>query len=137
MKLLGIPIGIITGEQTNIVKRRSEKLKIDYLFQGVTDKVAIAESLRKKLKLNWEEIAYIGDDLGDIELLKKVGVSAAPLNAPQYIKELCTFQLSKKGGDGAFREFVEQIFISRKILDWVLEQYGIKNQDSTKIDQHQ
>ena len=71
-KHLSIPVGIITGEDTAIVQRRSEKLKIDYLFQGIQDKLTVATELCAKLNISLAEVAYIGDDLGDIALLKRL-----------------------------------------------------------------
>lgn len=106
---LGIPVGIITAEQTAIVERRSQKLKVDYLFQGVADKLSIAKSLCEELNISLSEVAYIGDDLGDIKLLREVGFSCAPANAPDYVKRMVHFVTSKAGGEGAFREFVEKI----------------------------
>lgn len=104
-----IPIGIITGENTNIVSRRAEKLKIDFLFQGVIDKVAVAQNLCCTLNITLKEIAYIGDDLCDLELLRLVGFSGAPQNAIGYIKENVDYVTSLSGGYGAFREFVEVV----------------------------
>jgi 3-deoxy-D-manno-octulosonate 8-phosphate phosphatase (KDO 8-P phosphatase) len=104
-----IPVGIITGEQTNIVKRRAEKLQIDYLFQGVSNKVAVALSLCESLNISIADVAYIGDDINDIELLKIVGISGSPFSAPKYIKNIVQIVTEKKGGEGAFREFVETI----------------------------
>jgi len=115
-KKINIPVGIITGEDTEIVKRRAEKLKIDFLYQGVSNKVAIASEICEKLKISLTEVAYIGDDLGDIELLTKVGISAAPKNAPEYVKAKVNFVTTKEGGEGAFREFVETIFGEELIL---------------------
>lgn len=106
---LNIPVGIITCEDTEIVARRAKKLKVDYLCQGVTNKVKVAEELCDQLGLTMEEVAYIGDDLGDMALLKMVGFSGAPANAPTYVKELAKCVTQKRGGEGAFREFVETI----------------------------
>ena len=103
----GIPVGILTGETTSIVKRRAEKLGVDYLFQGVTNKLEIAQGLCGELCISLDEVAYIGDDLNDIELLRKVGVSGVPASAPEYIRRLATVSLQKRGGEGVFREFVE------------------------------
>lgn len=105
----GIPVGILTGECTRIVERRAEKLKIDYLFQGVTDKLDMARKLCDKLGISLEEVAYIGDDINDVALLQHVGVSGVPASAPSYILRLATIPLSKRGGEGVFREFVETI----------------------------
>lgn len=104
-----IPVGIITGEETEIVARRARKLKVDYLFQGVKEKLEVVTQLAEKLGIDFSEIAYIGDDLNDVEVLKKVGISGAPSSAPEYIKKLTNVKLEKKGGEGVFREFVEQI----------------------------
>ncbi len=112
-KKLNIPVCIITGENTEIVRRRAEKLQIDFLFQGVSDKLKVARDLCKEMGIELNDVAYIGDDLMDMSLLREVGISAAPDNAPQYVKEITHFVTSKKGGEGAFREFVESIIISR------------------------
>lgn len=106
---LHIPVGIITGENTQIVSRRAEKLKIDYLYQGIKDKYTVAKELCRKLGISINEVAYIGDDIGDYELLSKVGISAAPSSAPSFIVNSVKIKLQKKGGEGVFREFVEYI----------------------------
>lgn len=104
-----IPVGIITGEDTEIVARRAAKLKVDYLFQGVKNKLEVADNLCKELNITLEDVAYIGDDLGDVELLKNVGISATPNSAPDYIKKYSQMVMTKNGGEGVFREFVEKI----------------------------
>lgn len=110
---LGIPVGILTGENTEIVRRRAEKLKIDYLYLGAKDKVAIANSLCEKLHISINSVAYIGDDLNDMNLLKLVGWAGVPPSAPIYVRELSNVPLYKKGGEGVFREFVESILSDR------------------------
>jgi 3-deoxy-D-manno-octulosonate 8-phosphate phosphatase (KDO 8-P phosphatase) len=104
-----IPVGIITTEDTQIVKRRAEKLKIEYLFQGISEKLEVASQLCRKLNISLDEVAYIGDDLKDVGLLRAVGWSGAPNNAPVYIKKEVKIITDKNGGEGAFREFVEKI----------------------------
>lgn len=108
-KRLKIPVAIMTGEKTNIVKRRAEKLKIDFLFQGVCDKLNTAKNLCEKLNIQLSEVAFIGDDLNDLKLLREVGISGAPMNASDYIKKEVSIVTNRKGGDGAFREFIETI----------------------------
>ena len=105
----GIPVGIITSENTEIVQRRANKLKIEYLFQGVSNKLECAVKLCKELNITLQEVAYIGDDLGDIELLKRVKWRGVPSSAPPYMKSIGNIPLQKKGGEGVFREFVEII----------------------------
>jgi 3-deoxy-D-manno-octulosonate 8-phosphate phosphatase (KDO 8-P phosphatase) len=104
---LDIELGIITGEDTEIVKRRADKLKIKYLYLGISDKLPVAQKLCEELGITLNEVAYIGDDIGDLELLKAVGISSAPANAPDYIKKYVDYVTQKSGGEGAFREFVE------------------------------
>lgn len=107
---LGIPVGILTGENTNIVKRRSDKLKMDYLYLGCKDKVAAVTDLCSQLGIRMEDVAYIGDDLNDMKLLGLVGWAGVPSSAPAYVRKLANVKLTKKGGEGVFREFVETVF---------------------------
>ena len=104
-----IPVGIITGEDTEIVARRAAKLKVDYLFQGVKNKLEIAQNICNELNITLDDVAYIGDDLGDVELLVNVGISATPNSAPEDKKKSAQMVMSKNGGEGVFREFVEKI----------------------------
>ena len=121
-KYLKIPVGIITGEDTDIVRNRAKKLEIDYLYLGVNNKLKIVKELSIKLKIDLSQIAYIGDDFNDIELLKNVGISATPSDAPDYIQKFSKIRLQKKGGEGVFREFVEKIIGPEKVLT-VIEEY--------------
>jgi 3-deoxy-D-glycero-D-galacto-nononate 9-phosphatase len=118
-KHLKIKIAIITGESTNIVKRRSDKLKVDYCFMGAKNKVGVAEELRKELGLEWKDIAFIGDDINDIQLMKLVGIPGCPANAPEYIKREVKLITKKTGGEGAFREFVE-LLIGKETLEEII-----------------
>lgn len=106
---MNVPVGIITGEDTEIVRRRAEKLHIDYLFQGVKNKLSVALDLCNRLNITLDDVAYIGDDIPDIESLKKVHWSAAPLNAPINVQKIVRYVTNVRGGDGAFRDFVEMI----------------------------
>lgn len=122
---LGIPVGILTGENTEIVRRRAEKLKIDYLYLGVKDKVSVAQELCVKLGIGFKDVAYLGDDINDIKLLQLVSWAGVPASAPDYVKTFATIQLTKRGGEGVFREFVESIIgvegISRIINEVILD----------------
>ncbi len=123
LRLLDIPTAIITGEDTEIVRRRALKLGIEDLHMGVKNKVAVAEALCSKFQISLEEIAYIGDDINDILLLRRVGLSAAPANAPIYVKNEVDWQIPVAGGDGAFRAFVEQYLSQQGILEQALNLY--------------
>lgn len=123
LRLMDIPFGIITGENTEIVQRRADKLKVKHLFMGIKDKVAVANQLCEELGISLEEVAYIGDDINDIKLLEKVGFSCSPSNAPFYVKDKVDFITETKGGDGAFREFVEHILFKHFEPEVVLDKY--------------
>ena len=120
-----IPVGIITGENTKIVENRINKLNIEFLYQGISNKVEVALLLCEKLNIKLEDIAYIGDDINDLHLLSKVGISAAPSNAPDYVKKEVDFVMKKAGGEGVFREFVEYIFTENGLMKDVYKAYNI------------
>lgn len=121
----GILVGIITGENTAIVARRAQKLKVDFLHQGIKDKLEVADNLREELNLKWDEIAYIGDDINDIKLLQKVGLSGCPMNAPMYVKEVVNILVNVKGGEGVFRNFVEKILKDAGKMDETIAKYKL------------
>ncbi|WP_304333375.1 HAD family hydrolase [Brachyspira innocens] len=111
MKLLresGIITLIITSENTKIVENRAKKLKVDYLYQGVQNKLEIIEELLKKLNIDKSEFAYIGDDINDKEILEFAGLKACPNDAMEIIKNIDNILImSKKGGEGTVREFID------------------------------
>lgn len=121
LRALDIPVAILTGEDTTIVANRAAKLKIDHLFQGVRDKVSVASELCESLGCSLEQTAYIGDDLNDMQLLQRVGISGCPANSPSYVKQLVNITTERRGGDGAFREFVETILASQGQLESAIE----------------
>ena len=112
LRKVGIKTGIITSENTKIVENRAKKLKVDYLYQGLEHigKLEIAKEICKKENITLDEVAYIGDDINCKELLENVGLAACPSNALDEIKQIQNIiKLSKKGGDGAVREFINKI----------------------------
>ena len=123
LRELNIPVAIMTGENTRIVQKRAEKLKIQYCFLGVKDKVAQAEALCRELGITLADVAFIGDDLNDLPLLRRVGFSASPSNTPDYVKRHVQYVTSAHGGYGAFREFVEKLLADHGILERVIEKF--------------
>lgn len=111
-KLTSIQIGIITGENSPIVSRRAEKLKIEVVFLGIKDKPTVLTDFIAKHELSWENIAYIGDDLNDLEAIQLAGYTACPADSAPEILEEADYICTKRGGEGAFREFCE-LLISR------------------------
>lgn len=106
---MGGQVAIITGRNSNIVERRAKELGIQHLFQGVKDKATLLKELVQKLEIKAFEVAAIGDDFNDYEMLNLVGRSFTPYDAPKDIQALVDVTLSKKGGDGAVREMIDLI----------------------------
>ncbi len=105
--LVNIRTVIITGELSGSVKKRAEKLKIDELYLGAKEKESLLDEILNKNNLKPENIAFIGDDVNDMKLIKIVGLTAAPSDAMQDIREIVDYVCKNKGGNGAFREFAE------------------------------
>ncbi len=117
-KQAGLKTGIISGKTCSTITRRAERLKIDEVHQGIQDKKSVLEEIRKRWGLAPEEIAYIGDDLGDLEIMKNVGLAAAVADAHPLVKENCHFLCQTAGGRGAVREFIEFILTCQgKMID--------------------
>ena len=100
---------IMTGELSGSVKSRAEKLLLDEYYLGVKDKVKLLEEVKSKNNIKEENIAFIGDDVNDIGIMKLVGLRAVPADAMNYTKEVADFVCEAKSGNGAFREFAELI----------------------------
>ncbi|HNY44541.1 MAG: HAD-IIIA family hydrolase [Bacteroidales bacterium] len=110
LKEKGVKVGIITTEDRQLNRNRANKLKLDYHFHGETNKLETIKNLCKELNISLSEVAYIGDDVNDFELLSAVGLAACPANSVEKIKNIPNIiHLTKKGGEGAVREFIEMI----------------------------
>lgn len=105
----GIPTIIITKEKTKIVKQWATKMKIEKLYDGILNKESLIQTICKKYNVTPNELAYIGDDVNDIELLKKVGLSAVPNDAIKEVKQVSYYICKKNSGLGAFRELADLI----------------------------
>jgi len=132
--LAGLKTGIITGKASKSLEKRAEKLKIFEVYQGILDKKKALTEILEKNELNLEDIAYIGDDIGDLEVLKSVGLAGAVADAHPEIKKNSHFVSSKPGGRGAVREFIE--FILEAQEKWAAIEDSFKKlvkQDDFKI----
>ena len=115
-KLRGVATAIITGEESPSLIARAQKLKITELHLLAKDKPAVLKEMLARLQLTGEEIAYIGDDYNDLEIMKLVGFTASPANALPDVKDYVDYVCENKGGEGCFREFAELI-INLKLDD--------------------
>jgi YrbI family 3-deoxy-D-manno-octulosonate 8-phosphate phosphatase len=105
----GIITAIVTQERTKLVARRAEKLAIPELHQGVMDKLSCVRDMAARHGLTLSQVAYIGDDINDLEALKAVGFSATPADGMPQVVAVVDYICRKKGGEGAVREIVEMI----------------------------
>jgi 3-deoxy-D-manno-octulosonate 8-phosphate phosphatase (KDO 8-P phosphatase) len=114
----GIETAIITGETSECVKRRAEKLQLKYVYLGIRDKKAHLETILYQTGCSIEELAYIGDDVLDLEIMREIGsngLTAAPFDAMPEIRRLVHYSCELPGGHGAFREFAEWIIHLRTL----------------------
>jgi YrbI family 3-deoxy-D-manno-octulosonate 8-phosphate phosphatase len=105
----GIETIIITGENSGSVKARAKKLGIEEYYLGVKNKLQLLDEILKKIKVDSENIAYIGDDVNDLNLMEKVGFKATPADGTVFIKRIADYVCETKSGNGAFREMAELI----------------------------
>ncbi|MFW6016202.1 MAG: cytidylyltransferase domain-containing protein [bacterium] len=101
--------GIITGENIELVKRRAKKMKLNEVFLGIQNKMEIIDIICDKYGLNYEEIAYIGDDINDLEAVRTVGLGCTVNDGMDCVKNVADYITDVKGGEGAVREVVELI----------------------------
>ena len=114
VKAAGFDLAFISGRYSEATEIRMKELKISDVYNGTLNKLIPYRELKKKYQLKDDEIAYIGDDLIDIPVMKKVGLPAAVQNAYPDVKEKAVFVTKTRGGEGAFREFI----------DWMLMELG-------------
>ena len=109
LQKVGITVGIITGRRSKVVEVRAKELGITEVYQRIFKKSAVYEKLLKKYKCKDENVAFMGDDIVDQELLKRAGLSAAPCDAEEMAKKYADMVTKKGGGRGAVREFTDLI----------------------------
>ncbi len=119
----GIIIAFITVRESKILERRAEELEVSELHQGVKRKWDCIETLLKKYHLNKEEVGYIGDDVVDVPVLKRVGFPVAVEDAVEEVKEEAAYLTRTRGGRGAVREVIEVILKAKGIWEETLKKY--------------
>ncbi len=105
----GIITGIITSESVALNRRRAEKLKVDILEEGCKDKASAVKRICGKYQIDPENIAFVGDDINDLEVIKMVGLGCCPADAAASVKNAADFITEAKGGEGVIREVVDKI----------------------------
>lgn len=119
----GIAVGIVTGRKSEVVNRRAAELGIKHVHQGSKNKMEAYESILKDTGLRDEQVAYVGDDIVDIPVMRRAGFSAAVSDAEDYVKEAAMFVTERPGGRGAVREITDLILRAGGRWDEVTRRY--------------
>ena len=121
LKQAGIVTGVITGRSSQVVKDRCEELKIDVHRHGIHNKLETFEQLLLEQGLDASQIAYIGDDINDLPILIRCGLSATPLDGHKTVKANVDLVLETKGGEGALRELADLVLSAQGIYDKIIK----------------
>ncbi|WP_373495083.1 KdsC family phosphatase [Aquiflexum sp.] len=121
LKKNGIKVGAITGRDSKVVSDRCNELKFDFHFHGIKNKGGKLLEILEEHGIEPSEVAYLGDDLIDLPILTRVGLSACPSDALPYIQNHVHFVSSLKGGEGVFREVADLILESKGLLSNIIE----------------
>lgn len=121
----GIHLCIVTGRRSNALISRCKDLGIDHIYDGVRNKVDVLDAILARTGLSAAEVAFIGDDLPDLALMKKIGLSIAVADADKTILENADMVTSAKGGHGAVREACEAILSAKGLWKNILEHFMI------------
>ena len=116
LKKENIILGVITGRKSEIVERRFAELNFDFIAQGISDKASVLDKFCDKFNIRPNEVCYTGDDINDLGIIKKVGLSFCPADAIISVKEEVDRVLEVKGGDG----------VLRAVADSYLNEKGVK-----------
>jgi 3-deoxy-D-manno-octulosonate 8-phosphate phosphatase (KDO 8-P phosphatase) len=120
----GLKLGIISGRRSTALERRANELQLDEFHHGVADKLVAYEAVRGRLGLEPAEIAFIGDDLVDLPVLRKVGLAAAVPEAVEAVLAHAHLVTAARGGEGAVREVIEFILTAQGNWDAILKRFG-------------
>jgi 3-deoxy-D-manno-octulosonate 8-phosphate phosphatase (KDO 8-P phosphatase) len=121
LRKAGILVGAISGRESNAVSKRAAELKLDFCHQGIVDKASVFLKLIEYHELKKKQVAYIGDDINDLSILRQVGLAACPVDAPVYIRKRVEVVTAAKGGNGVMREVADLILASRGYFDKMLK----------------
>jgi 3-deoxy-D-manno-octulosonate 8-phosphate phosphatase (KDO 8-P phosphatase) len=119
----GVRTAIISGRSTTVVEKRANNLGIQHLYQGREDKLVVLDELLGELGLNYAQVAYLGDDLPDLPVIRRVGLGMAVANAAGFVRQHAHGVTEARGGEGAAREFCELIMRAQGSLDAALDAY--------------
>lgn len=119
----GMEVGIITGRVSEAVRRRADELGLDEVYQGHDQKLDVLNEILSNRPFEPRQLAYMGDDVLDVPVLRKVGLAFGPANVHPRVREHCDFVADKRGGSGAIREVVDYLLDLRDQTEAVYEPY--------------
>ncbi len=119
----GIKTGVISGRLSPATQERARQVKMTYVYQGHIEKVPILEEILKDSKLDASAVAYIGDDLTDVVIMRRVGLPVATANARDEVKRHAQYVTKATGGQGAVREVIELLLRAQNLWRDILEHY--------------
>ena len=119
----GLKVAIISARKSKVTEIRAKELKIAEVYQTTESKLVAYKRLKDKYKLADEEVAYIGDDLHDLPVLRRVGFAVATANAQEEVKQVSHYTTKKNGGNGAVREVINMILKAKGLWDKAVEKY--------------
>ena len=122
-RLGGLRVGIITKRQSQTVAIRANDLKLEFIYQGQSHKLAAMQDIVAKAGITLDELAYVGDDIVDLPILRICGLAIATANARPQVKSACHYTTLHPGGQGAGRDAIDFILTAQGSLDRVIEQY--------------
>jgi 3-deoxy-D-manno-octulosonate 8-phosphate phosphatase (KDO 8-P phosphatase) len=125
----GILVGIVTGRAADALHHRCKNLGISLIFDGVRDKAAALDQIIKQTNILKSEVAFVGDDLPDIPIMKQAGLSVAVADAHEVVLQHADMVTAARGGSGAVREVCESILKAQGLWDKILDSFDAHSQD--------
>ncbi len=122
----GIRTGVISGRESRATVERARQTKIEFVYQGHIEKIPVFEEILAIAQVTPSEVAYVGDDLTDLVVMKRVGLAVAVANARPEVKRAAHYVTARAGGEGAVREVTEMILEARGCWQEILEKYGAR-----------
>jgi 3-deoxy-D-manno-octulosonate 8-phosphate phosphatase (KDO 8-P phosphatase) len=117
----GLRLGVITGRESPALRRRMKEMTVEFVYEKQPNKIPAYEEILKKAGVNEDEVAYLGDDLPDLKVMKRVGLAVAVGDAVQEVKHAAHYTTVRHGGKGAARELIELILKSKGIWEEMID----------------
>jgi 3-deoxy-D-manno-octulosonate 8-phosphate phosphatase (KDO 8-P phosphatase) len=116
----GLPYLIISADKSEAKEKALKKLNVKNYKIGSKNRLDFIESFLEKNDYSWDEVAFLGSSADDLKIIEKAGLSAVPASAPYYVKNMASWILKRKGGEGAFAEFIERYLEENNLLKKML-----------------